>query len=51
MLDVSVSTALCEPGQQIDDVEVGEQAVDERDDGVQYAGFTRGVTHVALLIV
>ena len=47
-LDVEqLGAALGELGQQVDDVEVVEQAVDERYDRVQYAGFTRGVGHVA----
>lgn len=47
-LDVEqLSTSLGEIGQQVDDVEVAEQAVDERDDGVQHAGFTRSVSHRA----
>ena len=41
--------ALGELGQQVDDVEVVEQGVDERDDRVQHAGFTRGFGHVSLL--
>jgi len=36
-----LNTVLCERGQQVDYVEIFEQAVDERDDGVQYPGFTR----------
>ena len=34
-------------GQQLHDVEVVEQAVDEGDHRVQYAGFTRGFGHAA----
>jgi hypothetical protein len=44
-----LSTAFCEPGQQVDHVEVVEQAVDESDDGVQYLRFTRVVGHGVLL--
>lgn len=40
---------LGEFGEQVDDVEVDEQSVDERDDGAEHLGFARGVGHVALL--
>ena len=43
-----VGALLGEVGQQVDDVEVVEQRVDERDDGVEHAGFARDVGHVAL---
>ena len=42
-----LGAAFGELGQQVDDVEVVEQAVDERDDRVQYTGFTRGFGHVS----
>ena len=44
-----LSTSLREAGQQLDDVEIVEQAVDERHDGGEHAGFARSVSHIALL--
>jgi hypothetical protein len=42
-----IGTAFGELGQQVNNVEVVEQAVDERDHSVQHAGFTWGIAHVA----
>ena len=38
---------LGEPSQQVDHVEVVEQAVNERDHGIQYPDLTSGVSHAA----
>ena len=43
-----LGAALGEFGQQVHHVEVLEQGVDERDDRVQHAGFTRGFGHFTL---
>ena len=43
-----LGAALGEFGQQVDDVEVHEQGVDERDHRVQHAGFTRSFGHFTL---
>jgi hypothetical protein len=44
-----VCTSLRELSEQVNDVKVIEQAVNQRDDGGKYAGFTGRVGHIALL--
>ena len=44
-----LSAPFGQAGQQVDDVEIVEQAVNELDDGVQHLGFTRGISHDVLL--